>query len=199
MTKKINRVLMLALAVGVLSIATPIFWAQSAEKNGSEKVTAEANGRDSTYRVDFKISELEGEKRLNSRSYTLLQDDRGKKELRIGTRVPVSTGSTSGSDKQQFQYLDVGQSIDCSLKVETEHTVNLNVWMDISNFSFRELPSGETAQESSHGNPIIKQIKLQTSATLELGRPTIIGTLDDPSSKHVFQIEVTATRAAGRQ
>jgi hypothetical protein len=40
-------------------------------------------------------------------------------------------------------------------------------------------------------------MRMETSATLELDKPTVVGTLDDPVNNHSFQIEVTATRLDG--
>lgn len=192
MTKKMCYKLALAVLAGLLSFTMPRAWAQaSTEKSTSEKNVTEEKFRGGTYRVEFKISEFEGEKKLNSRSYTLLIDTLHRKELHLGTRVPVQTGT--GTDKQ-FQYMDVGQNINCMVTSEAQHTVALDIWVDATSLAFHEQPNGESVPESRHGNPIVQQIKVQTSATFELGKPTIVSTLDDPNSKHVFQIEVTPTR-----
>jgi hypothetical protein len=142
------------------------------------------------YRLDFKISELEEGKKLNSRTYTLLVYPHEAGKLRIGTRVPIQTGTAGG--QAQFTYIDVGQNIDCQVRTEREHMVGLNVDMDFSNFGMTEQlhsPGGATS-----GNPVLQQFRITTKTDLELGKPTVINTFDDPSSKRTFQVEVTATR-----
>src|SRR5205823_1431523 len=90
------------------------------EKNVTERKTA------GTYHVEFKIMEFEGERKMNSRSYSLLLTGSEKGSLRAGTRVPMVTGSLSGSDTKQYQYIDVGERIDCWSLSEGEHAINLN-------------------------------------------------------------------------
>jgi hypothetical protein len=46
------------------------------------------------YRLDFSLNELEAEKKVNTRHYSLNLDVPGERqEVKIGTRVPVITGS----------------------------------------------------------------------------------------------------------
>lgn len=140
------------------------------------------------YRLDFKISELEEGKKLNSRTYTLLVYPHEAGKLRIGTRVPIQTG---GPDSK-LTYIDVGQNIDCQVRTEREHMVGLNVDMDFSNFGMTE--QLHSAGGAPNGNPVLQQFRITTKTDLELGKPTVINTFDDPSSKRTFQVEVTATR-----
>ena len=150
------------------------------------------------YRVEFKISELEGEKKLNSRLYSLRVEPHVTGRLRAGSRVPVQSGSASpekGAEKgAEFQYLDVGQNIDCTVGSESEHTVGLSISVEISNVTPREKAGSDNAAPYIQGQPTIQQVKTEARATVELGKPTIIISSDDPSSNHTFQIEVTATR-----
>jgi hypothetical protein len=148
----------------------------------------------SEYRLDFKISELEDGKKLNSRSYTLLLEPHEAGKLRIGTRVPIQTG---GPDNKQITYIDVGQNIDCQVRNETERIVGLIVDMDFSNFGMTE--QLRTAGGASNGNPVLQQFRITTKTDLEVGKPTVINTFDDPSSKRTFQIEVTATRVREKE
>ena len=143
------------------------------------------------YRLDFKISELEDGKKLNSRSYTLLIYPHETGKLRIGTQVPIQAG------EGKFTYTDVGQNIDCQVRSETERMVGVNVDMDFSNFGSTE--QLRTAGGATSGNPVLQRFRITTRTDLELGKPTIINTFDDPSSKRTFQIEVTATRVRERE
>ena len=42
----------------------------------------------------------------------------------------------------------------------------------------------------TEGRPIIRQIKITASTSLVLGKPMLIGSMDDPNSKRQFQLEV---------
>lgn len=144
------------------------------------------------YRLDFRINELEGEKRLNSRAYTLLIEPHEFGKLRIGTRVPIQT-----SEGKQLTYIDVGQNIDCQVRTETERMVGLNVDVDFSNFGMTE--QLRDAGGAATGNPVLQQFRITTKTDLEIGKPTIINSFDDPSSKRTFQIEVTVTRVREKE
>jgi hypothetical protein len=198
MTKKIYCVLAVGTLAGFLSATGPLAWAQNAaEKNQSEKSapdkgTTEKRDRDKvpsgTYRVEFRIVELEGEKKLNSRSYSLILTGNAKGTLHAGTRVPVSNSDPS-KPGTSFSYFDVGQRIDGQVIGETERTISLRQFIEFNNFALPEQASGGT-----YLPPMIRTFNSDTTSTVDLGKPTIISILDDPSSKHTFQIEVTATR-----
>jgi type II secretory pathway component GspD/PulD (secretin) len=149
------------------------------------------------YRLEFKISELEGAKKLNSRTYTFLIEQHETGKLRVGTKIPIQVSADASPDKRQVQYIDVGQNIDCQVRTESEHAIGLNLDADFSNFAMSEQLSGENTAHSS--TPVLQQFRITSRATLELGKPTIISSFDDPSSKHTFQIEVTATRIRERE
>jgi hypothetical protein len=142
------------------------------------------------YRLEFRINELEAEKKLNSRTYTLLLEPHELGKLRIGTRIPIGESSHP-------TYIDVGQNIDCQVRTESEHMVGLNVDVDFSNFGMPE--QLKTTEGAAGGNPVLQQFRITTKTDLEIGKPTIINSFDDPSSKRTFQIEVTATRVKEKE
>lgn len=198
MTKKIYCVLAIGIVAAFLSTVSVSAWAQNAadknpaEKSAPDKSTTEKRDRDKvptgTYRVEFRITELEGEKKLNSRSFSLILTGNAKGTLHAGTRVPISSGDPSKGNVQ-FQYFDVGQKIDGQVIGETERTISLRQFIEFNNFALPEQASGGT-----YLPPMVRTFNSDTTSTVDLGRPTIVSTLDDPSSKHAFQIEVTATR-----
>jgi len=130
------------------------------------------------YRLDFSVNESEDGKKLNTRQYSLNLNADDANEIKIGTRVPVESG------QGQFQYLDVGTSIWCRIG-ERPDGIALAVRADISNFAIRD-------QESGH--PVIRQLKINASTLALLGKPMVIGSVDDPNSKRQFQLEVTVTK-----
>lgn len=133
------------------------------------------------YHLDFVISELEEGKRINTRQYGLNLNTNDSNEIKIGTRVPVE------AKEGDFQYLDVGTSIFARVGERRDQT-ELSVRAEISNFAVPE------AQERHDSRPVIRQLKISGSTLLQLGKPTIMGIVDDPNSRRQFQLEVTATK-----
>jgi hypothetical protein len=133
------------------------------------------------YKLDFTVKEMEDGKTINARQYSMnLQADDGN-EIKIGTRVPVETG------QGQFQYIDVGTNIWCRIGERSEG-IPLSVRAEISNFAIPEQSSGH----ESH--PVIRQLQIRASTLAQLGKPMVVGSVDDPNSKRQFQLEVTVTK-----
>ena len=69
--------------------------------------------------------------------------------------------------------------------------VSLNVRSEISNFA---RPSQEGSVPRETEPPILRQLKIDASTVAVLGKPIVIGSVDDPNSKRQFQLEVTVTK-----
>ena len=160
-----------------------------------DDVNNEAKKKAGQYRLEFKINELMAEKKLNSRAYVLLLEPHQVGKLRIGTRVPITT--TEKDKTIQFQYVDLGKNIDSQVISEGEHSVGLHISVEFSGLALSERTTPKSTSQVSHGTPTVQQLRMDTNATVEPGKPTIVGTLDDPVSNRTFQIEVTATRLNG--
>ena len=154
---------------------------------------SEAKRKAGEYRLEFKISELANEKKLNSWAYVLLIEPNQLGKLRIGARVPIAT--TEKDKTTQYSYLELGKNIDCQVTSETEHGVGLRISVELSDLGPSKRTAPNRVAEVRLGDPAIPLLRMDTNATVELDKPTIIGTLDNPLSNHTFQIEVTATRA----
>jgi hypothetical protein len=141
------------------------------------------------YRLEFKISESSNETKAAAQNYTLLIEPQQVGKLRVGQKVPIET------HEKEKQYTDVGKNIDCQLRSETEHTVSLHLVVESSGISLDE----HGAAEYAHGDPVIQVTKIDTTTTLELGTPTIVGNFQDPVNKHNFQIEATAVRTRSKE
>jgi hypothetical protein len=151
------------------------------------------------YRLDFSLNELEGEKKLNSRHYSINLVSGDRQEVKIGTRIPVATGSfpanapsgiTSGNSviNTQFQYMDIGTHIWCTMK-EHSDALELQAGGEISN-----IDSGPGQETNGLSNPVVRQIKIVGGTIVVPGKPIVIGSADDPTSKRQFQLEVTVTK-----
>ena len=134
------------------------------------------------YRLDFSLNELEDGKKTNTRHYSMNLTAGSGDEIRIGTRVPVTTGSN------QWQYMDVGTKIWANLR-EGGDDLQLEVRSEISNL---DRVAGQDSNPALP--PIVRQIQLRGSTLLVVGKPIIIGSVDDPNSNRQFQLEVTVTK-----
>ena len=163
----------------------------SAAQARAEKSKAEAESlaaaveRDKpvhAYRLDFSMNEMEDGKKINTRQYSLnLNPEESNNELKIGTRIPVDAGQNT------YQYIDVGTSIEARLS-ERSDGVALSVRAENSNLAVPE--QGELRAD----RPVIRQLKISGSTLALLGRPMVVGSVDDPNSKRQFQLEVTVTK-----
>jgi hypothetical protein len=185
--RKINAVLIAFIA---MSFCCGVGLAQEKAKDGSAQGSADAQAAKDEiqpFRLDFSFNEIEDGKKVNTRHYsTDLTEESGNQVVKIGTRVPVAVSGPSGDYKNvQYQYIDVGTTINSGLR-KVGGDLRLHVDSEISNL--------DTTDEPSKIAPIVRQIKIEGTTLLVLGKPILIGTADDPNSKRQFQLEVTATR-----
>jgi hypothetical protein len=131
------------------------------------------------YRADFLISELEDGKRINARHYSMLLNVGGSNEIKVGTKVPVSTS------EHMFQYMDVGTRINCRL-LESGDDLAIDVHSDFSSLS--------SPEDQHNSQPVVRQVTLSGNTLVTSGKPIIIGAADDPGSRHQFQLEATVTK-----
>lgn len=167
-------------------------WSQEASKAHTTKTPPDEDSVEA-YRVDLSFIELEDGKKLNTRHYSIDLTGRRPNEIKIGTRVPVATAncnssssSASASGSEQYQYLDIGTRAEAQL---ISHGDELHVSGDIST-----LDTSAGPEVSARLLPVIRQIKIEGSTALVLGKPIIMGSADDPNSKRQFQLEVTVTK-----
>jgi hypothetical protein len=155
-----------------------------------EDVKAKAAAADEksphAYRLDFSVSEMEGGKKINARQYSMNMNGGDENQIKIGTRVPVE------AKQGEFQYLDVGTSIWCRLRDRSDlvwlvNDVSLKIRTDISNFAVPE-------QQGQQVRPVLRQLSINASTLALVGKPVVVGSVDDPNSKRQFQLEVTVTK-----
>jgi len=156
--------------------------ANAAQESNTPKGASEAGKAVNPYRVDFSVNELEDGKKINTRQYSMDLNTEESNEIKIGTRVPVDTNTKQG----EYQYIDVGTSIWSRLE-ERPNGLSIAVRAEISNFA---MPN-QTAEQT---RPIIRQLSIKASTLAQLGKPMVVGSVDDPNSKRTFQLEVTVTK-----
>jgi hypothetical protein len=133
------------------------------------------------YRLDFTINEVEDGKKINARQYSLNVNTGDHNNLKIGTRVPVE------AKQGEVEYLDLGTEISADLR-ERDNGLALEVRAAMSSFA-----TPEDQGNRSNNMPLLRQMLIHASTVIFPGRPTVVGTADDPNSKRQFQLEVTAT------
>jgi len=172
-------VLSLVLIFAVLNTVQTLH-AQEEHKQASEPASAKVVH---AYRVDFSINELQDGKKINSRHYSMILTSGDRNQIKIGTRVPVST---TPSVSTQFQYMDVGTNINCRIVDSASEDLSLEVHADFSNLS--------SPEEQHSTPPIIRQVTLSGTTLTTPGKSVVIGSADDPNSNRQFQLEATVTK-----
>ena len=177
----LTAVLGFMMCVGVPSRAQEATSETIANANAAKEAHGQPDRPVHAYRLDFSVNELEDGKKINTRQYSLNLNADDANEIKIGTRVPVDSGPGT------FQYLDVGTNIWCRIGERAEG-IPLSVRADISNFAVPDQASGHESR------PIVRQFKINASTLAQVGKPMVVGSVDDPNSKRQFQLEVTVSK-----
>ncbi len=157
----------------------------ASEKSAEDLKAATTRKAANVYRVDFTIREIEGGRVLNSRKYMLMVEDQQWARTRVGNRIPYRAGVGEG----QWQYQDVGINIDCKAHEPEDRQVLLDTRISAPSLAAPEPSSGE----SSGRLPVLRNLSMEVTAAVTLGKPTIIGSMDDVTSNHRYEIEATVT------
>jgi len=181
--RKTFAVLIVAMTVGLWFVPSPA-QAQEASKESNPAPCTKAKPPVQPYRLAFSFNEVLDGKNVNTRHYSMNMTAGESNEIKIGTRVPVPIG---GNGTSQFQYLDVGTNIWSQLRDHGDEWV-LVVRGEVSNL---DMEAGEHTVASA---PVVRQIKISGDTLLVVGKPILIGSVDDPNSKRQFQLEVMVTK-----
>jgi hypothetical protein len=157
------------------------------QAQGEHTIKKEKSPDFDNYKVSYKVDEVENGKTINSRMYTLMAKIGSTATVRIGSRVPYSTG---GKEMGSIQYQDVGMNIDCMLDSFGEEG-RLIVHTKVSMMSLQ----GKRTEPSSESNPVFGQFQVENFTIAALGKPIFVGSADDVASNRRYVIEVTVTKA----
>jgi hypothetical protein len=169
-----------------------------AEKLADEIDKAKRRFGGAGYRLDFKVSESEGDKKLRSRAYSLVTEAHDSAKLSIGRQAPPSQSEADAGKKQSSDAV-VGRNIECRILAENERSIELQVDAAFSSPGTRGASKEENAGLNDMRSPEPTQLRVKDHVTVELGKPTVISVFDDPDIERTFQIEVTAVRIKDRQ
>ena len=138
------------------------------------------------YRLDLVIREKDGENLVDTRTYSLWVQSGVQGDMAAGSDVPYQGSSyTTGTGvTKNTQYRSVGISIYCLVKEENDGPM-LNLKLNISD----ALPP-----EKDSNTPAFRNVTINARALLTLGKSTTVNIVEDPGSRHRFQVDVTATK-----
>ncbi len=146
-----------------------------------------------TYKVEFTIQDSADSAAKGSRHYTLLVEQNHKAIFKVGNRVPAATGSfqavAPAGANTQYTYLDVGVNIECVVGEMNGQTV-LHGSLDFSTIARND----SAVRNGTPLNPTIVQTKVDLESAIDLGKPTVIASIDDPGAPRQFQVVTTVAR-----
>lgn len=166
------------------------------------KADPENKGPAITLRVQVTIAETEGEKKVANLPYIFflkageaVGQSAPWAKVRMGSRVPIATGTEKGST--QFQYVDVGTSIDARAWAvpDGRYELALNLersWVegDVAIPSDRVAHTTPDPEASIFREPIIRQFKTELVLTLQDGQSIQSTQATDPLSGKTLTIQV---------
>ncbi len=159
--------------------------------------TASADQRDAQrtitgpFRITYTITEMDGGRRVGSNHYALVLDagrQHAESNLKLGSRVPITTTDTQATPKTpiQFTYVDIGIDIRASL-LKVANGLELSTHVRQSSIDSQDSPSKRIA-------PVIREVSFDSSALLQENKPVQLGTVSMPGSTHVLQIQAEVTK-----
>jgi hypothetical protein len=172
-----------------------------------EKLASDSKNSFLVLKVQVTVAEQEGDKKVANLPYTFFvrAGDTGSSspwtKLRTGSRIPVATGSYHGDASSalnvQYQYVDVGTSIDARATSLGDGRFDLTLTLERSwvagNVPMQGEGQGATAAEPLLSRtPIIRQFKTEFSnLTMKDGQTTQSTQAADPVSGRISTITVT--------
>jgi hypothetical protein len=178
--RKTSFVMTALVALLAWALALPTF-AASGRPAATDTSSITQPSLPQAYCLDFSVTELQSDKPVSSHVYSMTVNSDESGNLKIGARVPVATGNDG-----HFQYLDVGTNIWCRAQ-EREGNLILTVRSDLSSIDLGD--AVKTVNQSK-----VHQVSINGSTVVASGKAALIGSVDDPTSRRQFRLQVIATR-----
>jgi len=192
---------MVSLMLLLFGVLSPYCLAQDKQKaEDSQKTEA----RTTPVKLQIVFTEFEGDKKVKSLPYTLYINAPDAPEwksssfvkLRVGSRVPVYTGGTTGN----MTYLDVGTNLDARAAYPSDGHLLLQMKIERSwvegGVSVPVAKSDGSASEASSGHfqePVIRQFVSEFDLKLREGQSVESTMATDPTSGKVLKVDVSFT------
>ncbi len=147
----------------------------------AQKVLADIDRPQKTYRVTYAISEGDGGQ---AQHFVLIVTPGNKTFSKQGTRVPIVTGQHKDGDDTdtEIQYQDVGINLEASL---SGYGDGMRLRSKIEETSVADEKSTVGIQD-----PILKQSVLEAQSAFVPGKPLTLTGVDRPGGRHM-QVQVT--------
>jgi len=148
------------------------------------------------FKLDFVVKEVDAGKTISSHPYSVRAgvDAANGASIRTGSKMSLATGTASGG-VMQYTYFDTGinfdvhrldvHRLDVHRLKEGDSEVSKELVVAVS--SVVEEPTEKTRQ------PVIRQNQWTSMVTVKVGKPTMVFSSDDVSSKRQMSVELTAT------
>lgn len=145
----------------------------------TEKILTDIDRPQKTYRVTYTINS--GGNDADAAKLVLVVAPGSKTISKQGTRVPIMTGAykagEGASANTQFQYVDVGLTIEASVNGFGD---GMRLYSKIEQTSIADEKSNVGIQD-----PVIKQSVLESQSAFVPGKPMTIGSVEMPGGKHM--------------
>lgn len=185
-------------------VSVVVLWVAACVPNLSAQdkpKTPEQNSEDirfsrASLKVQVVFTEYEGDKKLKSLPYSLLvtthtRDTWPEAKIRVGSRVPVYTGSEHGS----VTYMDVGTNIDCRAEAiaEGQYRIYLNLERSWVEGDVPVVVEKATPPQAFFRQPVVRQYRTELSPILKDGQSVETSLATDPLSGKIVKLEVSVS------
>jgi hypothetical protein len=173
--------------VGLVGLIGLPCLAQSGSSSPENKPSPQSAERASKtfYQLSFVIKEVENERVINTRSYSMIVQGMEQSSIRAGEKVPFS--STSGANTE-WQQINVGVNIDCKQLEVTGNRASLDIKAEIS--SVMESSKADSPPPSL---PIIRNNQWESKVVVPVKQASVLFSSDDTASKRTMRLELTVT------
>jgi type II secretory pathway component GspD/PulD (secretin) len=153
----------------------------------AQKLIAELDRARKVYRVTYTLTDRNSETVARTQTLAIVTASGERTIIKQGSKVPIATGTYDSDNSKantQFQYLDVGLNIDCTVGGRG----------DVLSLHSKVEQSSLTDEKSNLGpqDPVLRQSVLENTASLTPGKPLIIGSIDIPGTTRKQDISVVA-------
>jgi len=155
----------------------------------AHKIIGDLDRAKKIYRLTYTITEIDGGKRNDAQTFSLIAASGDRTIFKQGSRVPIVTGSydtanAAAGAETQVQYQDVGMNIEATV---TGSVDGLMLRTKVEQSSLAGDQSAGSAKD-----PEIRQSVLDEVSSLTPGKAVVLGSLDVPGTTRKQEIEVTA-------
>lgn len=135
------------------------------------------------FELAFVVREVDAERVVNSRTYTVIASTGNGTSIRAGENVPFAN---SDGPTTQWQQVHVGFQMDCRNLAMIGDRLALRISGKLDSLA-------GTQEQKTTRQPVIRDNIWDSEVIVPLRHPTIITSSDDPFSTRKIQLQLTAT------